>query len=238
MSHPRFAFLLLEEHPYGREMLRQLLAGGFVPSCVVEECSPIADTERAKFLERIEGHALAAPVADQLDPAVPVHQVPQHTSATLCPLLEDLDLDLIVLGGTRVIRGPLLDLPKHGVINSHPGLLPECRGSASPAWSVMHDIPIGATTHFCDASIDTGDLLLRRELPVQRGATYEDLCHGTLMLAGALMREALEAYVADRWDELRRPQGGSAHPTFKNAPDEVLAAVRTKLANGSYAHYT
>ena len=122
-------------------------------------------------------------------------------------------------------------------MNSHPGLLPDCRGSASPAWSVYHDIPVGASTHFCDEGIDTGDLLLRRELPVRRGMTYEDLCHGTLVLAGELMAEVLTAYDAGRWAELRRPQGDSPWPTFKNAPDDVLAAVREKLAAERYAHY-
>lgn len=230
-----FAFLLLEEHPYGREMLRQILAGGFVPRCIVEERSDVAESERTKFLERIAGHDLAPTVREQVGETVPILGVAQHDSDTLLPLLESLDLDLVVLGGTRVIRGEVLDLPRDGVINSHPGLLPECRGSASPAWSVLHDIPVGATTHFCDASIDTGDILLRRELPVAPGATYEDLCHGTLLLAGTLMREALEAHAAGRWAELRRPQGDSQHPTFKNAPDEVLEAVRAKLAAGAYA---
>jgi len=147
------------------------------------------------------------------------------------------DLDLIVLGGTRILRGPILGLPRDGVVNSHPGWLPDCRGSASVAWSVLHDIPIGASTHFCDAGVDTGDLLLRRRVDVRRGATYEDLCYGTLVLAGVLMQEALTAYVDGRWPELRTPQGPSAWPTFRNAPEEVLAAVRGKLAAGTYAHF-
>ncbi|GIS44389.1 MAG: hypothetical protein Ct9H90mP16_14590 [Candidatus Poseidoniales archaeon] len=60
--------------------------------------------------------------------------------------------------------------PKGGVVNSHPGLLPDVE-VASPAWSVYHDIPIGSTTHFCDNGNDTGELLLRREIPVKRGMT-------------------------------------------------------------------
>ena len=122
------------------------------------------------------------------------------------PYIEDLPLDLIVFGGTRIIRGEILDHPKDGVVNSHPGLLPDCRGSASPAWVFYHDIPIGSSTHFCDNGIDTGDLLLRREVPVKRGMTYEDLCYETLVLAGVLMKEALMGYEEGRWDEMRHPQ--------------------------------
>ena len=153
------------------------------------------------------------------------------------PYLSDLDLDLIIFGGTRIIRGEILDYPKDGVINSHPGLLPECRGSASPAWSVYHDIPIGSSTHFCDNGIDTGELLMRREVLVKRGMTYEDLCYETLVLAGVLMKEALLHYVAGEWTSIRRPQGQSEHPTFRNAPDEVLAVVEQKLSEQTYSHY-
>ena len=35
MVKPKFAYLLLKEHPYGREMLRQILSEGFVPSLIV-----------------------------------------------------------------------------------------------------------------------------------------------------------------------------------------------------------
>jgi methionyl-tRNA formyltransferase len=153
------------------------------------------------------------------------------------PHLDGMELDLIVFGGTRIIRGEILDYPKDGVINAHPGFLPDCRGSASPAWSVYHDIRVGSTCHFCDNGIDTGEMLLRREVPVKRGMTYEDLCYQTLALAGVLMKEALMAYEDGRWDEMRRPQGESEYPTFRNAPDEVLEVVYQKLRDQTYAHY-
>ena len=195
-----FAYLLLKEHPYGREMLRQILSEGFIPSIVISENSAIADEEREKFLKRIEGNPIAPTIESQLDDLssqgidVPHVEVAIHNSEQVMPYIEDLPLDLIVFGGTRIIRGEILDHPKDGVVNSHPGLLPDCRGSASPAWSVYHDIPIGSSTHFCDNGIDTGDLLLRREVPVKRGMTYEDLCYETLVLAGVLMKEALMGY--------------------------------------------
>jgi methionyl-tRNA formyltransferase len=219
-------------------MLRQLLAADHEPLLIVEEDSPVGDEERRKFLRRIAGHPLAPPLAEQAQRrGIPIVRVPIHDDAHVLPALAERELDLIVLGGTRIVRGKLLERARHGVINSHPGLLPECRGSASPAWSVFHDIPIGASTHFCDPGIDTGDLLLRRQVAVKRGMTYEDLCYTTLVLAGTLMQEALTAYRQGRWSELRRPQGVSPWPTFKNAPDDVLDAVRRKLAAGTYAHY-
>ena len=243
MAKPRFAYLLLKEHPYGREMLRQILSEGFVPTIVITEDSAIADEEREKFLKRIEGNSIAPTIASQLAELadsgveVPHIEVPIHNSEQVMPHITDIPLDLIVFGGTRIIRGEILDHPEDGVINSHPGLLPDCRGSASPAWSVYHDIPIGSSTHFCDNGIDTGELLLRKEVSVKRGMTYEDLCYETLVLAGVLMKEALMAYKAGQWEEMRRPQGESEYPTFRNAPEEVLEVVGQKLRDQTYAHY-
>jgi len=238
MAKPRFAFLLLKEHPYGREMLRQILSEGFVPEIIIEEDSPIADEEREKFLKRIEGNPIAPTIEEQArENGVALETVDIHKSPQVMPYLEKLDLDLIVFGGTRIIRGEILDYPRHGVVNSHPGILPDCRGSASPAWSVYHDMKIGSTCHFCDNGIDTGEILLKREVPVRRGMNYEDLCYETLVLSGVLMKEALMAYDEGRWSDMRQPQGESEHPTFRNAPEEILEAVREKLEKQTYAHY-
>ena len=243
MAKPNFAYLLLKEHPYGREMLKQLISEDFIPRIIITEDSAIADEEREKFLKRIEGNQIAETIEIQLGElskrgfTVEHVEVPIHNSEEVMPHIKDLDLDIIVFGGTRIIRGEILDYPKDGVVNSHPGLLPECRGSASPAWSVYHDIPIGSSTHFCDNGVDTGHLLLRREVPVKRGMKYEDLCYETLVLAGILMKEALMAYEEGRWDEMRHPQGDSPHPTFRNASEEILQVVYQKLDEETYAHY-
>ena len=239
MAKPRFAFLLLKEHPYGREMLKQILSEGHIPQIIIEEDSSVGDEEREKFLKRIEGNEIAPTIESQArEHGINLVTVPIHNSSEVMPIIKQMELDLIVFGGTRIIRGEILDFPKDGVINSHPGLLPECRGSASPAWSVYHDIKIGSTCHFCDNGIDTGEILLRRELPVVRGVSYEDLCYQTLVLAGVLMKEALVAYVNGDWPKMRHPQGPSEFPTFKNAPQEVLDVVVQKLREETYAHYT
>ena len=202
---PNFAFLLLKEHPYGREMLEQLTSSGFLPKVIISEDSDVGDEEREKFLKRIEGRPVASTIAKQVEKLasngfkIAHFTVEKHDSESIMPIIEHLDLDLIVFGGTRIIRGDVLDFPRDGVLNSHPGLLPECRGSASPAWSVYHDIPIGSSTHFCDNGIDTGDLLLKRQIGVMRGMTYEDLCYHTLVLSGTLMRE--------RWRRIQRMSG-------------------------------
>ena len=112
MGKPRFAFLLLKEHPYGREMLMQILSEGFIPELIIEEDSEIGDEEREKFLKRIEGHQIAPSIQEQANEfGIDVVSVPIHNSEQVMPHLEGIDLDLIVFGGTRIIRGEILDYP-------------------------------------------------------------------------------------------------------------------------------
>jgi methionyl-tRNA formyltransferase len=231
-----FAFLVLEEHPYGREMLMQLLEAGHVPSAVIEETGPVADEERDKFLERIRGHRVA-PTFDTLLEGRDVqrHKVPHHNKQECREILTELGPDLGVLGGTRIISRGILRIPRDGMLNSHPGLLPEVRGSASVAWSIYYDIPIGCTCHFIDPNIDTGDIVLKRVIPVHRGDTYELLCWKTLVAAGTLMAEAVGMWKQGRIT--RTMQGASDLPTFRVPPPEIMEVVRRKLSEGTYGYY-
>jgi hypothetical protein len=73
--------------------------------------------------------------------------------------------DLIVFTGGNILRKPLLDVPRLGVLNVHLGLLPEIRGMSSPEWSLLKGVPVGITIHYMDAGIDTGPILWRYEFP-------------------------------------------------------------------------
>ena len=67
MAKPDFAYLLLKEHPYGREMLKELISENFIPKIIISEVSGIADEEREKFLKRIEGNEIAESIESQID---------------------------------------------------------------------------------------------------------------------------------------------------------------------------
>jgi folate-dependent phosphoribosylglycinamide formyltransferase PurN len=84
--------------------------------------------------------------------------------------------DLIISTGGEILRKPLLQVPRLGVLNVHLGLLPEIRGMSSPEWSLLNNIPVGITIHFMDEGIDTGPILQRSEFPdVARCESLSDL---------------------------------------------------------------
>src|SRR3984893_14476038 len=83
---------------------------------------------------------------------------------------------IIVVGYGRIIPGWMLQLPKHGNINLHASLLPKYRGAAPIQWAIANGERVtGVTTMRIDEGMDTGDMLLRRELPIGPTDTAEDI---------------------------------------------------------------
>ena len=235
----KFVFFSITEHPWGREMLCQLVDSVFIPFLIIEEKSDGGNTEREKFEFRLGSNPLAPTMKSQIEKHnIPFVQVPIHNDEHCMEHIESADPDLIVFGGTRIIRGKILEYGgnKGGVLNSHPGLLPECRGSASPAWSVHEGIKIGSSCHFCSTDIDAGDLVGKREIEVKRGDDYHDLCYKTSVVASNLMVEAVRAFSGNKLDDLRIPQGESPNPVFRY-DSEVEKKAILMLENQEYEHY-
>jgi len=231
-----FAFLVLEEHPYGREMLRILLERDLVPSVIIQEVSEVGDVEREKFLTRMAGQPVP-PRLTQLIAGrkIPVYCVANHNDNMCRELLAAEKPDVLTLGGTRIIKPSILETPRRATVNSHPGLLPWLRGSASVGWALYKDMPQGATVHFIDPGIDTGDIIARRKLSVSRRDTYESINARIATLSGELMAEALTFLASG--EAPREPQDRNAGETFKVIPDDLLEEGKRRLAEGRYSHF-
>ncbi len=231
-----FAFLVLEEHPYGREMLRILLERDLVPSMIVQEVSGVGDVEREKFLSRIAGQPVPPRLTQLITGRkIPFYCVANHNDTTCRELLEAEKPDVLVLGGTRIIKPSILETPRRATVNAHPGLLPWLRGSASVGWALYKDMKQGATAHFIDPGIDTGDIIVRRELPVYHKDTYESLNARIATLAGELMAESL-TFLANG-EAPRQPQDRNVGETLKVIPDDLLEEGKRRLTEGRYSHF-
>jgi methionyl-tRNA formyltransferase len=231
-----FAFLVLEEHPYGREMLRILLENDLVPSMIIQEVSNVGDEEREKFLTRIAGQPVPPRLTQLISGRkIPVYCVSNHNDNTCKELLKADKPDVLVLGGTRIIKQQILEVPRQSTVNSHPSLLPWLRGSASVGWALYKDMPQGATAHFIDPGIDTGDIIVSRQLPVYRHDTYESINYRIAILAGELMAEAVTSI--KNGEASRTPQDPNAGETFRIIPDDLLEEGKQRLAESRYSHF-
>ncbi len=100
------------------------------------------------------------------------HQLPFHTTAHVLSsetiaFIRRQQPDLIITLVHQIIKAPLLGLPQLGIINIHPGLLPQFKGIQPYFWELSESSPeAGATLHLIeDASIDTGRILARKSYP-------------------------------------------------------------------------
>lgn len=231
-----FAFLVLEEHPYGREMLRILLENDLIPSMIIQEVSVVGDVEREKFLTRMAGQPLPPRLTQLITgKKIPVFCAANHNDAVCEKLLADDKPDILVLGGTRIIKSNILEIPRRATVNAHPGLLPWLRGSASVGWALYKDMPQGATAHFIDPGIDTGDIIIKRQLSVYRQDTYESINCRIATLSGKLMAESL-TFLANG-EAPREPQDRNVGETLKVIPDDLLEEGKWRLAEGRYSHF-
>lgn len=102
-------------------------------------------------------------------------RVPDLNGAESIDLLKQLGPDLLILGGTGIIRRGLLDIPRIGTVNAHMGLLPKYRGMNVTEWSALNNDPVGVTVHFVDEGVDTGEILYREIIDVTDCPSIERL---------------------------------------------------------------
>jgi methionyl-tRNA formyltransferase len=90
--------------------------------------------------------------------------------------MQDLEPDYIVcIHFPYIIPKAVLDIPRYGVLNLHPAYLPYNRGWHTPSWAILEETPIGATLHFMDEGVDTGDIIHQKRLTPSPADTANSL---------------------------------------------------------------
>lgn len=107
--------------------------------------------------------------------------------------LQALKPDLCVTAAFgQILSQAVLDVPPMGTVNVHTSLLPRHRGAAPVQWAVLEgDTVSGVTTMFSDAGIDTGDMLLQRQVAIGAEETAGELTERLSHEGAALLMETL-----------------------------------------------
>jgi methionyl-tRNA formyltransferase len=99
---------------------------------------------------------------------------------------------IVVVAYGRIIPQWMLELPRLGNINLHGSLLPKYRGAAPVQWAVANgDRVTGVTTMRLDEGLDTGEMLLAREVAIAPEETAVDLFRKLASVGAELMVETL-----------------------------------------------
>ena len=108
--------------------------------------------------------------------------------------IKEMNPDLIVVVAYgKILPKEILDIPKYGCINVHGSLLPKYRGAAPIQWAVLNgDKVTGITTMFMDVGMDTGDMILKREVEIDDDETTGELWNKMSKVGGELLVETVK----------------------------------------------
>lgn len=128
---------------------------------------------------------------------IPVFQPERVRTTEFIETIRSIAPDLIiVIAFGQILPKEILDIPSYGCINVHGSLLPKYRGAAPIQWAIINgEKTTGVTTMFMDEGMDTGDMILKKEVTIESDDTAGNL-HDKMSTAGAeLLKETLDELI-------------------------------------------
>lgn len=152
--------------------------------------------------------------------------------------LKALEPDLCVTAAFgQILSQEILDIPRIGTVNVHSSLLPKYRGSAPVNWAIIQgETRTGVTTMMTDRGLDTGDILLQREMDILPGETAEELTNRMAPAGAELLIETLRRLEAGDCPRKKQNEAEASYfPMLKKemaeidwrmSADQILCRVR------------
>ncbi|MDA8272776.1 MAG: methionyl-tRNA formyltransferase [Deltaproteobacteria bacterium] len=108
--------------------------------------------------------------------------------------LKSLGLDLIVVVAFGLILpGDILAIPKYGVLNLHPSLLPDLRGPSPVHYAILKRVKYsGVSIMALDSGIDTGPVIAQNKISIGKDEYYETLYKNLSKAGGVLLAEVIK----------------------------------------------
>ena len=171
---------------YAAEALRALIRAGHEITAVVTQ----PDKPKGR-----SGEPVPSPVkVCASEHGIPVLQPKRIRTPEATEELRKYPADVYVVAAFgQILTQEILDMPPYGCLNIHASLLPKYRG-ASPIQHVIieGEEKTGITVMQMDAGIDTGDMLYKKEIPIEAEENYETLHDKLTVLGGEAIVEAIE----------------------------------------------
>jgi len=142
-------------------------------------------------------------------------------------ILKEIAPDIAVLAGVGIIRKETLSVFRIGVLNAHMALLPKYRGMNVLEWSLFNNDPIGITVHFIDEGVDTGDIMLKKSIPIEKGDTINSLRIKAGIISEDLVLETLCKIRDNSFDRVKQDRKDGKqyfimHPRLREIAERKL----------------
>lgn len=146
--------------------------------------------------------------------------------------IQSLNPDVIVVVAFgQILPESILNIPKYGCINIHGSLLPKYRGAAPIQWSIINEESItGVTIMYMDKGMDTGDMLLKKEIVIDEADTYASL-HDKMKIVGAeALKEAMPMIVAGGKERQKQEE---SEATYASLIQKSLGEIKWQASTSS-----
>ena len=154
----------------------------------------ISSNREAYALKRAESRGIPTMVIDAVG-----WPKPRERDERLLEVLKELDPDLIVLAGyMKILPESIIGRFPRRIINIHPSLIPQYCGEGFYGMRVHRavleagEMVSGATVHYVDEGVDTGEILLQEQVPVRSGDTPESLAARVLETEHRILTEVID----------------------------------------------
>ena len=152
---------------------------------------------------------IASPVKEfALEHSIPVYQpLNVKNNNEFIEEIKTLNPDVIcVVAYGKILPKEILDIPQYGCINVHASLLPKYRGAAPIQWAVLNGETVTGITTICmDEGMDTGDIILTKEVFIGEDETTGELWNRLSKLGGELLNGTIDKL--ENGEAGRIPQG-------------------------------
>lgn len=127
-----------------------------------------------------------------------VYQPVKMRDGTALEMLREAAPELvIVVAYGKILPKEIIEYPKYGCINIHASLLPKLRGAGPIQWSVINGFDkTGVTSMQMDEGLDTGDMLIKKEIEIGENETAGELHDRVSVLGAEVLEETIAALAA------------------------------------------
>lgn len=138
--------------------------------------------------------------------------------------LKSLNPDVMVTCAFgQILSKEILDIPKYGVINIHASLLPKYRGSAPIQYSIINgDKTTGITVMQTDVGVDTGDILMQKEIEISNSETAGELFERLSSLGAEIIVSALDKIEKGEIEATRQDENLATHVKMLSKSDGLI----------------
>lgn len=238
----RFGFLAAANSPIIPHYVHASVQAGLRDLVIVEDGAIWTDVDLLRWNERTGGtlDSLAAGYGPHYGAGepLPVLRVDNHNDPAAEAAMREAGIDCLVNAGTkRKVSSRIISMAKHGVVNVHPGRLPQYRGCTVVEWAIHNDDAVCNTAHFMDEGYDTGPIIDIECYTFPRGSSYQELRSAVYQSAALLLAKCLSRIAATGLTPSEAQiQDESVAKYWKPIPDELQQAMVLKLTNNSYKH--